>query len=86
MTAAEAAGPLSPAIAVAVRLHDTLVDRWKTVLAVLAVGQIVATAVFFHSVERSGWLVYQGGDQIWLYTTGWLLQGGTLPEAVVGYG
>jgi len=72
--------------AAAARLHDFLVLRWKPVLAALALVQIATTGLFFLSVERNGWLVYQGGDQIWLYTTGWLLQGGILPTALVSYG
>lgn len=68
------------------RLCDALVSRWKAVLVALAATQILAIALFFQSIEHNGWLTYQGGDQIWLYTTGWLLQGGTLPYALVSYG
>ncbi len=76
----------SPTTATIVRLYDALISRWRLVVAGLAVVQVLLTALFFHSVDRNGWLVYQGGDQIWLYTTGWLLQTGTLPTALVSYG
>ena len=47
-------------------------------LAVLAVVQWLAILVFALTVRHNGWLFYQGGDQIWLLTTGWLLGQGDL--------
>ncbi len=38
------------------------------------------------SVGHNGWIFYQGGDQLWLYTTGWLLAHGHLAQPLVGYG
>ena len=35
---------------------------------------------------HNGWIFYQGGDQIWLMTTGWLLGQGELGPPDVGYG
>ena len=36
-----------------------------------------ATVALFFSVNHNGWLTYQGGDQIWLVTSGWLLGQGS---------
>jgi hypothetical protein len=55
-------------------------------LAVLAVVQWLALIVYALTVRRNGWLFYQGGDQIWLLTTGWLLGGGELGPTYTGYG
>lgn len=51
----------------------------------LAVQLLLALALFA-TVEHNRWLTYQGGDQIWLTTTGWLVGSGTLPYALVSYG
>ena len=37
-------------------------------------------------MRHNGWIFYQGGDQIWLMTTGWLLGQGELGPPEVGYG
>ena len=55
-------------------------------LAVLAVVQWLAILVYALTVRHNGWLFYQGGDQIWLVTTGWLLGQGELGPPEVGYG
>ena len=55
-------------------------------LAVLAVVQWLAILVYALTVRHNGWLFYQGGDQIWLLTTGWLLSGGELAPTYTGYG
>ena len=47
-------------------------------VAVLAVVQWLAILVYALTVRHNGWLFYQGGDQIWLVTTGWLLGQGEL--------
>ena len=36
------------------------------------------------SVQRNGWLFYQGGDQTWFYTSAWELSHDG-PETMVGY-
>ena len=77
---------LSAAPSTAARVHDWLVTHRRLVLVALAVAQIAASAGLILSINHNGWLTYQGGDQIWLYTTGWLLQAGTLPTAQVSYG
>ena len=40
----------------------------------------------FFSVNRNDWLTYQGGDQIWLVTSGWLLGKGMIGYALTGHG
>ena len=42
-------------------------------------------AAFALTVQRNGWLFYQGGDQTWFYTSAWELAHGRVPETLVGY-
>jgi hypothetical protein len=44
---------------------------------------VLATALI---VRHAGWIYYQGGDQLWYYTLGWLLGHGQLTQTQVGYG
>ena len=44
----------------------------------LAVVQWLAILAYALTVRHNGWIFYQGGDQIWLVTTGWLLGHGEL--------
>ena len=37
-------------------------------------------------MNRNDWLTYQGGDQIWLVTAGWLLGKGMVGYALTGHG
>ena len=55
-------------------------------LTVIVAVQIAATVALFFSVNRNGWLTYQGGDQIWLVTSGWLLGDGTIGYALTSHG
>ena len=55
------------------RSLDHLLERPRTVLATLAGAQIAATVALALSVEHNGWVYFQGGDQIWFTTSGWLL-------------
>jgi hypothetical protein len=55
------------------RTLDSLLERPRTVLATLAAAQIAATLALAARVEHNGWVYFQGGDQIWFSTTGWLL-------------
>ncbi len=55
------------------------------VLAPLVAAQWVVLAVFALTVQRNGWLFYQGGDQTWFYTSAWELAHGRVPETLVGY-
>jgi len=67
------------------RTADQLLERPRAVLATLAGLQIAATAVLGLSVTHNGWVWFQGGDQIWLTTQGWLLGHLELPPTEVGY-
>lgn len=57
----------------------------RRVLAVLVAAQWSAVLAFALTVRHAGWIFYQGGDQLWYYTTGWLFAHGHLGEAGVGY-
>jgi hypothetical protein len=67
------------------RTADRLLEHPRAVLGALAGAQIAATLALALSVEHNGWLFFQGGDQIWLATTGWLLGQLELPPTEVGY-
>jgi hypothetical protein len=78
-----------PVRRVAERVESALsfvVARPLAALTVLAAVQWLAILGFALTVRHNGWLFYQGGDQIWLTTTGWLLGQGELPPTEVGYG
>jgi hypothetical protein len=53
------------------------------VLAPLLGLQWLAAIVFAFSVHHNGWIFYQGGDQIWYYTTGWLSGHGVIPKTLI---
>jgi hypothetical protein len=53
-------------------------------LAAAIAVQWLSTLALALAVRHNGWLYYQGGDQIWLYVSGWLLSHGTLPYPLVG--
>jgi hypothetical protein len=59
--------------AVAASLGALLLVQWLAVLA------------FALTVRHNGWLYYQGGDQLWHYTTAWLLAHGELPFTTIGF-
>jgi hypothetical protein len=61
-------------------------ERPRLVLGVLAAAQLAVTIVFGLSVRHNGLVWFQGGDQIWYTTTGWLLGELDLPMTLVGYG
>ena len=63
------------------RATDTITRHVVIALGTIIVVQIGATIALFFSINTNGWLTYQGGDQIWLVTSGWLLGDG-----IVGYG
>jgi hypothetical protein len=63
-----------------------LTQRPLVTLAALAGVQWLAILAYGLTVRHNGWLFYQGGDQIWLVTTGWLLGGGELAPTYTGYG
>jgi hypothetical protein len=67
------------------RWLDRLLARPRTVLATLAAAQITLTLVLALRVEHNGWVYYQGGDQIWFTTSGWLLGGLELAPSEASY-
>jgi hypothetical protein len=77
--AATAARPRQAFTALA-RAADTVTRHVVVSLGVVLAVQIGATVALFFSINHNGWLTYQGGDQIWLVTSGWLLG-----KAEVGY-
>ncbi len=86
MSGVTLAGRLRPAVGAVSRATDAVTSHVVVSLAVLVAAQTALTVVLFFSVAHNGWLTYQGGDQLWLVTTGWLLGQGVLPYALVGYG
>jgi hypothetical protein len=54
------------------RLVDRLLERPREVLGTLIAAQIVGTVTLGLAVDHNGWVWFQGGDQIWMTTTGWL--------------
>jgi hypothetical protein len=64
------------------------VESWpvRNVLATLVVAQWLAVLALARTVSHAGWIYYQGGDQLWYYTLGWLLGHGQLSQTLVGYG
>ena len=67
------------------RSLDRLLERPRAVLGALVAVQIACTLGLAADVEHNGWVYFQGGDQIWLSTTGWLLGRLQLPPTEVGY-
>jgi hypothetical protein len=67
------------------RTTDRLFARPRVVVGSLVGLQIVATLVYTLSVQHNGWVFFQGGDQIWLATQGWLLGQLELPPTELGY-
>jgi hypothetical protein len=65
---------------------SALASRPLATLAALVVVQWLGLLAYAVTVHHNGWLFYQGGDQIWLLTTGWLLAGGDLAPTYTGYG
>jgi hypothetical protein len=60
-------------------------EPWRVLGPLLAVHWI-ALVLFVLSVHRNGWLFYQGGDQIWYWTSSWLLGHGSITLPNVSYG
>src|SRR5262245_36793162 len=52
-------------------------------LVPLLLAQWIAEIAFSISVQHNGFLYYQGGDQIWYYTTGWLAGHGVIPKTLI---
>jgi hypothetical protein len=64
---------------------DRLLERPRTVLASLIGLQVGATIALAVVADHNGWVWFQGGDQIWLTTQGWLLGQLELPPTELGY-
>jgi hypothetical protein len=64
---------------------DQLLAKPRAVLGALIVGQITAVVVLALSTAHNGWVWFQGGDQIWITTTGWVLGARDLPPTELGY-
>jgi hypothetical protein len=64
---------------------DGLLERPRAVLGTLVAAQIALVLLLALSVEHNGWVWFQGGDQIWMTTTGWLLGQRDLPPTEIGY-
>ena len=67
------------------RTVDRLLARPRTVVGALVGLQIGATLVLALAADHNGWVWFQGGDQIWLSTQGWLLGQLELPPTELGY-
>jgi hypothetical protein len=81
------AGLVRPAGIEALRdAADAIVEHRRLVLAGLVGAQLAFVLALALSIEHNGWLYYQGGDQIWLVTTGWLLRFLEMPWAIVSPG
>jgi hypothetical protein len=83
-----AAAPARPSrvVAWAGRAADAIARHVVVALAAILGFQLLATVLLFFSVNTNGWLTYQGGDQIWLVTSGWLLGKGMMGYALTGHG
>jgi 4-amino-4-deoxy-L-arabinose transferase-like glycosyltransferase len=53
------------------------------VLGSLLLVEWIAEIVFASRVHHNGFVFYQGGDQIWYYTTGWLTAHGVIPKTLI---
>jgi hypothetical protein len=60
-------------------------EPWRA-LAPLLVVHWLAIVWFTARVHHNAWLFYQGGDQIWYWTTGWLLGHGSITQPFVTHG
>ncbi len=69
-----------------VRLLDVLDSVSPVrVLAALVLLQWAVVAAVARTVRHAGWIYYQGGDQLWYYTGGWLLSHGQIGQTPIGY-
>jgi hypothetical protein len=84
-TAAAAARPRT-VLAALDRVAGAVTRHVAISLGVLLAVQVVATVALFFSVNHNGWLTYQGGDQIWLVTSAWLLGKGMIGYALTSHG
>ena len=57
-------------------------EPWRLLVPLLVIHWLALVA-FTTRVNHNGWLFYQGGDQIWYWTTSWLLGHGSITEPLV---
>jgi len=76
------AAQLSAAPRLAARVEAV---RPRYILAGLIVVEWLTTLGVALSVRHNGWLYYQGGDELWHYTTAWVMGQGRLPHTSIGY-
>jgi hypothetical protein len=60
-------------------------EPWRVLVPLLVIHWLALVA-FITRVNHNGWLFYQGGDQIWYWTTSWLLGHGSFMVPVVSPG
>ena len=60
------------------------VPVWQVLAAFVVLQWTLVLGIAF-VVRHNGWIYYQGGDQLWYYTTSWLLGHGHFPQPGVGY-
>lgn len=78
---------LEPALGAVVRGALRLEQvRPLHVVAGFVVVEWLVTLGLALAAAHNGWVYYQGGDQVWFYTTSWLLGHGQIPDTKVGYG
>jgi hypothetical protein len=59
------------------------VPPWRVLVVFLATQWALVAGIAL-SVRHNRWIYYQGGDQLWYYTGGWLLAHGRLGQPLVG--
>jgi hypothetical protein len=57
---------------------------WRVLPVLLVVEWLTILGVAL-TVQRNGWIYYQGGDQLWHYDASWLIGQGRLAHTSVGY-
>ena len=57
---------------------------WSVFAVAIAVEWLAVLGLAL-KVHHNGWIYYQGGDQLWYYTLGWLVAHGHLWQTPVGY-
>lgn len=78
--------PLAGGRAIARIAYDrlTALREWQVLAAFVILQWALVLGIAF-KVRHAGWIFYQGGDQLWYYTTAWLLAHGQFPQPGVGY-
>jgi hypothetical protein len=64
---------------------DRLLEHPRAVVGTLVGAQIAMTLALALSVDHNGWVWFQGGDQIWMTTTGWFFGQAKLPPTEIAY-